>query len=231
MRLLDIFFPKKCVGCRKFGDYLCANCFATLSFSVSPKCLVCNRQSFNGLTHPKCQSSYAIDGYVAALNYKGILKKLIYQFKYSPYVTDLKTILGDLLYEQLIQDELLSKIIQKNPVIIPIPLSREKHRKRGYNHAEILANDLGKRMGLSVENLLKRTKETKPQYGLKKEERIKNMKGAFSVIASKAKQPNRNKIALLVDDIVTTGSTLLEAAHVLKRNGFQKVYGVILAQD
>lgn len=232
MSLMDFFFPKKCVGCKKFGEYVCPDCFANLSFVVSPKCLVCGKQSFNGMTHPKCKGKYTIDGYFAAVNYKGILKRLIYQFKYSPYITDLKTVLGDLLYEQLIQDELFHKIVQQQPVFVPVPLSKTKLRKRGYNHAEILAQNLGKRFGLEVQNVLERVKETKPQYGLKKEERVENMKGAFEVVENSLFGVyGKETTALLVDDIVTTGSTLLEAANVLKRNGFRKVYGVVLAQD
>lgn len=120
------------------------------------------------------------------------------------------------------------KSLQGNPVFIPIPLSHTKLRKRGYNHAEILAKNLGKRFGLGVQNVLKRVKETKPQYGLKREERIRNIRGAFGI---KNIKKTKSKVAFLVDDIVTTGSTLVEAANVLKRNGFTKVYGVILAQD
>lgn len=232
MSLLDIFFPKKCVGCRKFGEYLCPNCFATLSFIVNPKCLVCNKPSFDGLTHPKCRGKYTVDGYFAALNYKGVLKKLVYQFKYAPYLTDLQTVLGDLLFEQIIQEELFNKVLQKNPILVPIPLSHAKLRKRGYNHAEILAKNLGKRFGLSVENVLQRVKQTKPQYGLKREERTRNIKGAFEIVQSSLlKVESKKRPIFLVDDIVTTGSTLLEAANVLKRNGFKSVYGVILAQD
>ncbi len=157
----------------------------------------------------------------------------MYQFKYAPYLTDLQTVLGDLLYEQMIQEELFMKILQQNPILVPIPLSRSKERKRGYNHAEILAKNLGKKLGIPVQNILLRIKETKPQYGLKREERIRNIKNAFGIqnhelrIKNYAKRPT----VFLVDDIVTTGSTLLEAANVLKRNGFRKVYGVILAQD
>lgn len=179
-----------------------------------------------------------IDGYFAALNYKGVLKKFVYQFKYAPYLTDLRDVLGELLYEQLIQDELFMKIVAQKPILIPVPLSRQKLRKRGYNHAEILAKNLGKRFGLPVQNVLERVKETKPQYGLRREERIENIKGAFSIVipAKAGIQRDGSRIksgmtALLVDDIVTTGSTLLEAANVLKRYGFGKVYGVVLAQD
>lgn len=187
---------------------------------------------------------YTIDGLFAGVVYKGIIKRLLYQFKYSPFLTDLQTVLTDVLYEELIQDEIFAKVLLARPILVPIPLSRSKLRKRGYNQSEILAKNLGKRFGLSVENLLIRTKETKPQYGLKREERIENMKGAFSVrktqmeLRSPENQKNQKtrkseylRLALLVDDVVTTGSTFREAANVLKRNGFGKVYGVALAQD
>lgn len=225
MTFLDLLFPKKCVGCKKWGEYLCSDCFAKLSFAVLPKCLICNRQSFDGLTHPRCRGKYAIDGCFAALSYKGILRKILYQFKYNPFLTDLQEVLADLMYEQLIQDELFHKIAEQNPLLAPIPLSKNKLRKRGYNHAEILAKNLGKRLGLQVQNILERVKETKPQYGLKREERIENIRGAFRV------RVKGKGTVFLVDDIVTTGSTLKEAANVLKRNGFKKVYGVVLAQD
>ena len=205
---------------------------------------MCGRPSFDGMTHPKCRGKYAIDGCFAATAYNGIMRKILYQFKYNPYLTDLQTVLGDLLYEALIQNELFNTILQQNPVLISIPLSKSKMRKRGYNHAEILAKNLGKQLDLSVQNLLVRVKETKPQYGLRREERTENIQGAFRVVVvSKAKQAHKNKIAtssstprndsiaLLVDDIVTTGSTLKEAAKMLKHSGFGKVYGVVLAQD
>lgn len=230
MGILDILFPKKCVGCKKFGEYVCPTCFSKLSLALFPKCLVCSKPSFDSMTHPRCIGIYVIDGYFAALSYKGIVKRLLYQFKYSPFLADLQTVLGDLLYEQLIQDELFHTILQQQPILVPIPLSKAKLRKRGYNHAEILAKNLGKRLGLPVQNMLERVKETKPQYGLKREERVRNIRGAFGMVHGSSFKVD-SKIALLVDDIVTTGSTLREAANVLKRHGFGKVYGVILAQD
>ena len=142
----------------------------------------------------------------------------------------MQTVLGDILYEELIQNELFMKILSTRPIIVPIPLSSAKLRKRGYNQSEILAKNLAKRFKLPVENLLKRVKETKPQYGLKKEERKKNMEGAFG-IKRNGSRIKCGMTVLLLDDIVTTGSTLLEAAKILKQNGFEKVWGVTLAQD
>jgi len=231
MGLLDIFFPKKCVGCGKFGDYICFSCFTKLSTSVAPRCLICGKNSFDGMTHPTCVGKYTIDGYFAGLNYKGIVKKLLYQFKYKPYLTDLHTTLTDLLHDALIQDELFHNLLKTQPIVVPIPLSKIKLRKRGYNQSKLLAKSLGKRLGLSVQDLLIRTKETKPQYGLKREEKIVNMKDAFGVNEKIKNKNEKLGTILLVDDVLTTGSTLLEAAKILKRSGCKKVYGVVLAQD
>lgn len=231
MGLLDFLFPKKCVACHKLGDYLCASCFSQISFDVASKCLVCEKPCIDGLTHPKCQGKYAIDGYIAAVAYKRVMKKLLYQFKYQPYLSDLQTVLGDLLYENLIQSEFFIAILKTCPLIVPIPLSNAKLRKRGYNQAELLAKGLGKKFGLEVRNLLKRAKETKPQYGLSREERMENIKGAFQINAKVTLYNTKEKTALLIDDVLTTGSTLKEAAKVLKRNGFEKVWGIVLAQD
>ncbi|MDP3987908.1 MAG: ComF family protein [Candidatus Levybacteria bacterium] len=242
MGLLDFIFPKYCVNCKKLGLHLCSDCFSYLSFDVNNICLVCGRQSINSLTHPFCRTRYTIDGAFSALNYKGPVKKLIYQFKYKPYLTDLKTILCDLLYEALIQKEEFNEIFQGSSdlIFVPIPLYKSKQRGRGYNQAEILAGELRKRLDpsrslrMTMINILERTRNTKSQVGLKKEERRKNIKGAFEISkrlnlgqGSTLKQAS----ILLVDDVLTTGSTLLEAASVLKRNGVKKVYGLTLAKD
>lgn len=184
------------------------------------------------MTHPKCVGKYTIDGYFTALNYKGIVKKLLYQFKYQPYLTDLQTTLTDLLHDHLIQDEFFNALLKTRTVLVPIPLSKLKQRKRGYNQSEMLAKNLGKRLDVPVKNLLIRTRETKPQYGLKREERIMNMRDAFQIHSDVFRNSeNQKKTALVIDDVLTTGSTLLEATKILKKNGFGKVYGIVLAQD
>lgn len=165
----------------------------------------------------------------------------MYQFKYQPYLSDLQTVLGDLLYENLIQNELFVEVLETRPVLVPIPLSKAKLRKRGYNQAELLAKGLSKEFGLQVQNLLKRAKETKPQYGLSRGERMENMKNAFAIVipakagiyTNKEVDPGSKSgmATLLVDDVLTTDSTLKEAAKVLKKNGFEKVWGIVLAQD
>jgi len=228
MGLLDFLFPKYCVNCRKIGDYICANCFSFLSFDVQMICLVCNKNSIDGLTHPGCKSKYSIDGAFCAIAYKGIVKKLIYNFKYKPYLADLKKSLVELFYESLIQNEIFQKVYKFSPILVPIPLHKERLRKRGYNHAQLLAEGLSKKFNLKLAEILQRKKTTKSQFGLKLNDRKENLKNAFTV---NTKYSLFNADVFLVDDILTTGSTLLEAARILKKNGAKKVWGLALARD
>ncbi len=229
MDLFGLLFPKRCVCCRSTGEYLCTKCFSYLSFDTKPLCLVCDRPSFNNLTHPVCHKKFTIDGCFSAVSYNKTAKKLIYSFKYKPYLSDLKNLLSELFYESIIQKELFMNLIKDgNWIIASIPLSDSKLRKRGYNQAEILAFELSKRLNIPRKNLLKRVKDTKSQFKLTKKEREKNIKGAFKLIHN-SEFIIQN--VLLVDDVVTSGATLLEASNILKRNGAKRVIGLTFARD
>ncbi len=230
MSFLDFLFPKRCIGCRKIGSFICSDCFSRIEYSSVYSCPECLRPSFNGLTHPKCIKRYSLDGVFPAVTYKGIVKKLLYQFKYSPYLSSLSGLLGEIMYEGLIQNESFNKVLASEPVIVAVPLSAKRQRQRGYNHAQLLAQDLGLKLGLKVENILTRKIDTKPQYKLKKEQRQENIKGAFSM-SHNIKLNLKNKTIILVDDIATTYATLKECAKVLKQNGAGKVYGVVFAKE
>ncbi len=228
MSILDFIFPKRCVNCGKIGSYICTNCFSYIAFHDSGVCIVCQRASIGGLTHPVCRGKYTPDGVFSSLVYKGVVKKLVYKFKYNPNLTDLKTVLDDLFYEGIIQKEALHKVLVSESVLIPIPLYKSKMRKRGYNQSQILAKGLGKRLNIQVLDCLERIRDTKTQVGLKKEEREENIKGAFRIRNYESEIRNYGQV-FLVDDVVTSGATLKEAAKVLKKGGVEKVYGLILA--
>lgn len=231
MGFLDFLFPKYCVNCRKVGDYICPSCFSFLSFDVSMICLVCNKGSIDGLTHPGCKSSLSIDGAFCAVAYKGIVKKLIYNFKYKPYLSDLNKTLTELFYESIIQQEIFQNVLKTSPILVPVPLSKKRLRSRGYNHSRLLAEGLSKYFNLKLIEALQRIKETKSQFGLKLKDRKVNLKDAFMLNTKYPSALLRSSNILLVDDILTTGSTLLEAARILKKNGAKKVYGLTLARD
>lgn len=234
--VLDFFasllYPKKCVKCGRDGAYICDRCFSEIKFLDFQICALCQKGSIDGLTHPRCKTRYGIDGIISSITYRGIVKKLLYQFKYSPYLSDLKKILGRAMYEGLIQQEIYVNFTsQKNVYIISVPLHSQRLKKRGYNQAELLGKDLAARTGLRfVSNILIRTENTKPQFDLKKDERRNNIIGAFS-LNPKLKSEIKDNNFLLIDDIATTGSTLRECAKILKKGGAEKVLGITLAHE
>ena len=228
MGVLDLHFPKRCVSCKAFGSYLCADCFARLSFTTSDICLVCNRGSIDSLTHPGCRTTYAIDGAFTSLVYTGVAKRLLYAFNYKPFLSDLQEVLTDLFYEGLIQKERFHTVLAKDPILVPIPLYILKLRKRGYNQVDVLSRGLNKKLELQSKQLLQRVKNTPSQYKLSREERMRNVKDAFR-IKENSKPIIAGKTVFLVDDVLTSGATLSEAAKVLKRGGAKAVFGLALA--
>ncbi|HVT01201.1 MAG TPA: ComF family protein [Patescibacteria group bacterium] len=239
MKLLDVIFPKKCINCRKFGEYICQSCIAKIEYSDNYSCPVCLRPSVNGMTHNGCLKRGKIDGVVSITNYNNISKKLIFRLKYPPFLKDLAVIISDLLIEGLIQNESFYKFLEdNNPVIIPIPLSKNRFRERGYNHAELISYYVAQYFKLELNTkLLNRTKDTKPQYKLNKLERIKNLENAFEISEIYKNSQNLSsswripESVILVDDIATSFETLNKACHELKRNGVKKVLGVTFARE
>lgn len=230
MSFLDFLFPKYCVSCRKVGSYLCPDCFARLSFSQKTMCFLCGKYAIDGLTHPLCQTPISLDGCFIAVEYVSVAKKLIFSFKYKPFVADVHTVMDELFYEGLIQKEALMFILslEKDRLLIPIPLHAKKLRKRGYNHAAILGKALSQKLHIPFADVLIRGKETSVQYGLSKQQRKENIKEAFILPKKHAVQ---DKIVFLLDDIVTSGVTFVEAAKVMKRSGAKKVYGLAFAGE
>jgi len=116
----------------------------------------------------------------------------------------------------------------KDFILVPVPLTNKKKRKRGFNQAEGLGEELRKSLGIPLlKNCLLKIKETPPQIELQKEERLKAQKGVFLV---KNKGEIKERKLLLVDDVYTTGATMEECAKVLKIAGAKEVWGVAIAR-
>ncbi len=229
--LVNLIFPKYCVACHRVGNYICDACFSYIRFDPTPICPVCNKHSIEGATHPKCQTSYSIDGLVSAVVYAGVIKRLVYQYKYAPYVSDLKDDIGKLMCESLEQNEIFHMVLNDNPLLVPVPLHQRRLSARGYNHALLLCSYVAQYFELkTVDDLIVRNRATKPQFKLSKKQRYSNVKNAFSV-TEKQHIAIAGKTIVLVDDVATTCSTLSEVAKVLKRQGAKEVWGVVFARE
>ena len=109
--------------------------------------------------------------------------------------------------------------------LVPVPLHRKRRRKRGYNQAELLAEEIGKILGIPVAaNLVKRVHYTGYQKKLDPIGRKKNLEHAFAPGGDPARLPTDFRRVIIIDDIYTTGNTVDQVAKVLKTMGFQKVY-------
>ena len=149
-------------------------------------------------------------------NHKNPVNQSIYQFKYHN-----QRRYGELYSQELVKN-FHKEIRQWNPdIMIPVPLHWYRKRKRGYNQAQILAENVGRMLHIPVDTeSLIRVKKTSPQKQLGHNARKKNLKNAFAV-----KQTfHQVKTVLLIDDIYTTGNTLDAAAKILKEKGVENVY-------
>lgn len=228
-------FPKFCLGCKKEGVYLCQDCRSTLDISELDYCL-CGKDPIRILpeaNNGKCQRcrDKKLSGLFFALPYKEkqLTKKLIYQFKYSPYLKDLSETLASIIIEHFIVTKRNTNEFWNNGILIPVPLDSKKLKIRGYNQSEELAKELAKILKIPVvSDYLIKIKSTKPQMELTKEGREVNLKDSFDII-----NPDkiRGKKIFLVDDVYTTGSTMEECAKVLKGAGIKQIWGIAIARE
>jgi len=216
----DLILPPICIGCRgPLADHgvLCPACWRGIEFITPP---VCQRLglplpyggdgpsvSALALRHPPAFARAR-----AAARFSGVMRDLIHRFKYS----DRHEAAG--FFAQLLRsagDELL----RDADMLMPVPLHPRRLWTRRYNQAAILARRLASATGAPCElTALRRRRRTPSQVGLSREERQKNMSAAFAV--APASLPRiRAKRVLLIDDVITTGSTLGACATALKEAG------------
>lgn len=185
------------------------------------RCLFCNKEDIEGLCKKCCSDITACNnGNELCIGYyRGVLKKLIIDLKYKSNFEA-----GDMLVE-LIENKFDK--INKDYYLTFIPISKKALKVRGFNQCEYIAKELGFRKNFKVINTLKKVKETKIQKELTKEQRKVNMYKAFDIID---KTIIKNKKIILIDDVMTTGSTIKEGIRVLRENGAIDVKVAVLAK-
>jgi ComF family protein len=244
---LDLAFPKFCLGCNREGAYLCDDCRGLLDIAQFNYCLCEQNPTIIPLHEKKgkcnrCQDK-RLAGLYFALPYKdpstssgrenSLVKKLIWKFKYAPYLKDLAETLASLIIEHLIISKKNTEDIYESSILVPVPSDKKKIRERGYNQSEELAKELSKVLRVPVvANILIKTKITKPQMESNKQERETNLINAFEIKKSEnGSQIIMGKKVFLVDDVYTTGSTMAECAKVLRKAGAKSVWGIVIARE
>ena len=219
--LISFLFPARCVVCRARGDWLCARCRPQLALFVPPVCPRCGLPVGGGAVCEACRRRPPpVRALRSAGYFEGPLREAIHLLKFS----------GErYLAEPL--GEIMAHCWQQAPrpvdALLPVPLHPAREAARGYNQSALLARAAAKHLGLPVlGDGLRRLRETPPQVGLPREERLVNLDGAF---AAGAQEVHGRRLAL-VDDVTTTGATLAACAAALRQAGAVAVYALVLAR-
>lgn len=228
--MLNILFPKKCLGCNEWGIYLCERCRQKIEYVKKDACFYCNRISLFGITHERCKRPNGLDGVLAATYYTSIIQRLIFAVKYEfsfSVMNDVFFALNPLIMAKFQGHRRVYNTSQ----IQPVPLFKKRERWRGFNQAHVLATCFSEAFTIPVRDVLIRRKDTGSQ--VKTESRLRrvfNMQHAF-IVKRANKESVKGKTIILVDDVVTTGSTVKQAAHILKQAGAERVFVWCLARD
>ncbi len=230
MNLLDLLFPKICVGCKKYGGYFCRECVEEIKQSELV-CPFCERASLGGVVHAVCKRKYGLEGLWSLGIYEGSLRTAIQKLKYK-WLSEVAKDLVDITVEYWAKNSpiLLDKIKKDQGrfwIVTAVPLHPKRQNWRGFNQSELLARLFASKLGLNYQVTLKRIKNTTPQMKLLSHERKQNIKNAFEIAVSTQLS---DVSVLLIDDVWTTGSTLKECCYILKRGGAKTVWALTIAR-
>lgn len=229
-KAMDLLYPRRCFICEEIlepweyhkgvhqhceklilpiGDKVCAHCGAPVT-GQKEYCIECSRVKEEAFAFTQGKSLY---------QYKGEIKETMYRFKYANRREYAKAFAHQAVARY--GDWIKSCGID---MIIPVPMYAEKEKSRGYNQAAVFATALALELGdleLAKYNLARRDKDTIPMKTLSKKERYNNLKSAFQISANVIEC---GKIALVVDDIYTTGATADALANSLRNAGIEKIF-------
>ena len=219
----ELFSEKKCYGCWEPWHFFCPKCFDTLDL-YAPYCYLCKKSSQNFSLHTDCYGYFPLEQVIVLTHYRNAwIKRLLRHAKYYGKHQAYSDIIH--WWEKTFQEN----IPPKNALLIPVPIPLFRRWKRWYNQTDIIAQYLSKIVDIPVNNkLLKRKIYSKQQSHLSQSERKKNLKNTF--IVQKNTIP-KNTTLYLVDDIVSTWSTLLEITQTLRDSGFTDIRALVLASD
>lgn len=228
--IIPFLFPSRCVLCRQPGMEnldLCPHCYAQLpwnhhscrqcaiTLTDSPIDSLADSKGTDVLCGRCLQTAPYFDISYSVFRYRGDIVPMMHQFKFH------QRLLYSRLFGQLLLDKLQRQIVQgqRPDYLLPVPLHPSRLRQRGYNQSVELAKVLAKGLQVPLQpHCLVRSRKTPAQAGLGAKQRRSNIKGAFELI-----HPLADRHIALVDDVVTTGSTVNEIARVLKESGVKRV--------
>jgi ComF family protein len=230
MFLIDMVFPKACRHCGDcfqagLSNVLCLACFDSIKPYEGIRCDHCGialpEGAFAGAARPRCRDcgngDYFLGETLAFGAYTGPLRLAHHAFKFEGMEA-----LAEILAERMTR-EISAAFWATAEAIVPIPLSAERERERGYHPARLLGRAIAERVQKPLRECLVKSISTPPQMSLSRQKRLLNIRGAFRYAGPR---PAPSEV-VLVDDVLTTGATLEEGAKVLRQAGVSAVKAVV----
>ncbi len=229
--IVSLLYPPVCTICGanvRAGEYLCDQCDAKTVRVIAPFCQKCSEPFEGAITDTFTCANCAhrtihFDAAVAAYRSRGIVRQIVHTFKYGRQIY-LRHLVARWLYAALDDERLRDR---RFDIIIPVPLHPTRQRERGFNQASLLAELLSAEISIQSKPALERIRYTTTQTALDRAERMENLHNAFRLRKNTSVQGLR---VLLIDDVLTTGSTLSECARVLKHAGAISVHAATAAR-
>lgn len=221
-KFIDLVYPPECICCGKIGYRCCPECWDKRVLYGKAICQKCGKPLSQKTICSDCSSTPSPLSKIRSLGeYDGVLRDFILALKYYRNIGLAEMLLPDLV-------KVLASAQFVFDLIIPVPLNKIRQRERGYNQVTTWGNLLGKFLRIPIyPHALIRTKNTTSQVTLPAEQRLQNVRGAFSVKSDIVKGKN----ILLLDDVITTGATLTECANQLKEGGAEQIFALTIARS
>jgi competence protein ComFC len=218
--LVSLFYPPTCAECSAnvpAGEYLCHQCDGSAPRISSPFCRTCSEPFSGAISGPFTCANCAdrtlhFETAVSAFRSRGVVRRVIHNFKYGHEIY-LRHLVSRWLDAAFDDDRIAG---QQFDLLVPVPLHPARERERGFNQAESLARLIARKRGIPCQPLLKRVRYTTTQTAFDRTERMNNLRDAFRL---RRNADVRGLRVLLIDDVLTTGATLSECAHVLRKAG------------
>jgi competence protein ComFC len=199
-----LLYPPQCIGCKRHvGSVMCQDCQSTLT-----------------PVPPVIEADSPLSERRATAEFNGVIQQAIHELKYS----------GRRAYADALGQRLLTELLRSNwqpTLLVAIPLHSNRQRERGFNQSALLGSYLSMRTGIPfLSSAVRRVRDTRPQVGLKRQDRQQNVAGAFEADAILV----QGQSVIVIDDVYTTGATVRECASALLDAGASKVWALTVAR-